>query len=387
MKNKNVVFPNYDKCILNLITSIIKYYGVETKYNGLVNVDKILENNYENIVFIVLDGVGSNLLKEVSPNNLFMENKIDDITSVYPSTTAAAINTYYSGMPPIETGWIGWSQYFKEYGRAIDIFRECDSYTKEKYPNAKTSIIDLINYKSIFEKIEESTNKEVKAYEINPTNCITRAKRCIKADSIEYMCDAIEALCTNKDKNFIFAYSNLPDYILHEKGYNSEEIKRFIIESEKSIGKLFERLQKTNTLILISSDHGHNSVEKVYDIVELEDINDCLIMPPSLGERSLTFWVKEDRKEEFENLFNSKFKDEFMLFTKKDFLEKHFLGYGNMHKKIDDFIGNYMAVSIGNSIIKLGTHISKDKYEKASTHCGLTSNEMIIPLIIKDLCK
>lgn len=387
MKNKNVVFPNYDKCILNLITSIIKHYGVETKYSGLADVDKILENNYENIVLIVLDGMGSNLLKNVSFDSFFMKNKIDDITSVYPSTTVAAMNTYYSGKPPIETGWIGWSQYFKEYGRAIDVFKESDSYTEEKYPDAKINILDLIDYKSIFEKIEESTNNKVKAYEINPTKCSNRSNRTIKADSIEYMCEDIESICNNKDKNFILAYSDYPDYILHREGCNSEEVKKFIINAEKTIEKLCEKLQNTNTLVLISADHGHNDIEKTYNILELQDINECLIMPPSLESRAVSFWVKDNKKEEFEKIFNFKFKDEFILFTKKEFLEKHFLGYGNMHKKIDDFIGNYMAVSIGNSIIKLGTHISKDKYEKASTHCGLTPNEMIVPLIVKDLCK
>ena len=50
--------------------------------------------------------------------------------------------------------------------------------------------------------------------------------------------------------------------------------------------------------------------------------------------------------------------------------------------KIDDFIGNYIAISIGSSIIKLGTNLSKDKAAKKSTHCGFTPDEMEVPLII-----
>lgn len=41
-----------------------------------------------------------------------------------------------------------------------------------------------------------------------------------------------------------------------------------------------------------------------------------------------------------------------------------------------------MAISISNSIIKLGTHISKEKPIKKSTHCGLTPDEMEVPVII-----
>jgi len=58
------------------------------------------------------------------------------------------------------------------------------------------------------------------------------------------------------------------------------------------------------------------------------------------------------------------------------------LGYGNQHPKIDDFIGDYIAISISDSIIKLGTKLSKEKKDKLSTHCGFTKEEMEVPLII-----
>ena len=61
---------------------------------------------------------------------------------------------------------------------------------------------------------------------------------------------------------------------------------------------------------------------------------------------------------------------------------KNLLGFGKKHPKIDDFIGNYIAISIGSSIIKLGTNISLEKKDKKSTHCGFTPDEMEVPLII-----
>ncbi len=46
---------------------------------------------------------------------------------------------------------------------------------------------------------------------------------------------------------------------------------------------------------------------------------------------------------------------------KKEFLDKHFLGYGKKHPKIDDFIGNYVALSISDSIIRLETFLADGK--------------------------
>ena len=72
------------------------------------------------------------------------ENQIDIVTSVYPSTTTAALTSYYSGKTPYETGWIAWSQYFKEYGRALDVFSRNESYLHEPL---KSPLIDV--YKTV----------------------------------------------------------------------------------------------------------------------------------------------------------------------------------------------------------------------------------------------
>lgn len=82
-------------------------------------------------------------------------------------------------------------------------------------------------------------------------------------------------------------------------------------------------------------------------------------MPVSLESRVLSFWGKEDMKDVFVERFNKQFKDEFWLMTKDEFLNKyHFLGYGNKHRKVDDFIGNYIALSVAGSMIRIETFLA-----------------------------
>ena len=69
--------------------------------------------------------------------------------------------------------------------------------------------------------------------------------------------------------------------------------------------------------------------------------------------------------------------------TKEEFLnEKKFLGSGHKHHKIDDFIGNYVALSVAGSMIRLETFLAEGKPVKKSTHCGLTKDEMEVPVIV-----
>ena len=176
------------------------------------------------------------------------------------------------------------------------------------------------------------------------------------------------------------AYSDNPDGLLHKYGTDSEEAKNMILDAEKYIEEMCKELE--DTIVIICADHGHKKIEKVYTLLDYPEIQDCLIMPPSFESRALSFWVKENRKKEFENLFNKEFSNDFILLTKEEFLEKKFLGIGNKHKKIDDFVGNYMALSISDSIIHLDNYLTPGKEAKKSTHCGLTKDEMEVPLIV-----
>lgn len=378
---EEIIMPNYDHCILNLITSVLKYYNVETNHSSLNNLDKILQKRYKNVIFLVLDGMGEHILNKISPQGYFSKHKVDCITSVYPSTTTMTLTTYYSGKPPYESGWIAWSQYFKEYGRAVDMLSHKESYKGESIKDANINVFEsIVNYKTIFERIEEAS-PNIKAYELTPSYSDKRSKRSIRADSIDEIISNIEMLCKNEEEKFIFAYSDNPDGLLHKYGTTSQEAKEFIINTENKIQNMCKNLSE-DSILIISADHGHKDIEKAYTLLDYPEIQECLILPASLESRALTFWVKENMKKEFEERFNKIFANEFLLLKKEEFLEKHFLGYGEKHYKIDDFIGNYIALSISSSMIRLETFLAEGKKVKKSTHCGLTKEEMEVPMII-----
>ncbi len=336
---------------------------------------------YNNVVFLILDGMGEHILNNLSPNGIFNKNKIDCVTSVYPSTTTAALTTYYSGRPPYETGWIAWSQYFKEYGRALDMLSHNESYLREPIKGARINVFEtVVNYETVFERIEKSS-PNVKAYEVVPNYSDRRSKRSLRADDLDEVIMCIEDLTSAPGEKFVLAYCDNPDATLHKFGVSSDEAKEFILKAEEKIEKLANKLGE-DTLLIISADHGHKDIEKSYQILDYPEINECLIMPISLESRVVTFWVKENMRDIFEERFKNAFGDDFWLMTKEEFLDKHFLGYGEKHPKVDDFIGNYIALSVAGSMIRLETYLAEGKKVKKSTHCGLSKEEMEVPVIV-----
>lgn len=380
MKNE-IILPNYEHCILNTITSILKYYNVDTPHSSLNILDEKLKKNYKNVILLILDGMGSHILEKLSPKGYFKANQVDCVTSVYPSTTTAALTTYYSGKPPYETGWIGWSQYFKEYGRTIDMFSHKESYLGQLPDYSRLNVFEgIMNYTTIFERIEEAS-PQVKAYEITPLYSERRSKRTLTADNFEELLNHLNVLCQTDDEKFVMAYSDNPDGVLHKYGASSSEAQEFIVTAEEKIANLYANLPE-NTLLIISADHGHKDIEKAYTLLDYPEIQECLIIPASIESRSVAFWVKEDMKKEFEKRFNKIFKDEFLLLTTEEFLEQNFLGFGQKHPKIDDFLGNYVALSTSTSIIRIESFLAEGKKIKKSTHCGLSKEEMEVPVIV-----
>ena len=177
---------DYRNCNINLISSILDYYGAIHQYPTLKIVDEHLNRKYNNIVFIVLDGLGNKILQKHSEFGILNESKVAIIDSVYPPTTVAAINSFESGLAPIEHGWLGWSLYFKEIDVTMDVFPEKNTITGEIVDLSQNNPKELLSYKTIFTKIKEGTFDEVERYRVYPSY--------IKSNVVDYNYVGVESI-------------------------------------------------------------------------------------------------------------------------------------------------------------------------------------------------
>src|ERR1051325_1562708 len=69
-----------------------------------------------NVVLVILDGLGDNYLMRQGKGGELARRRRGALTSVFPSTTASAITTSYTGCTPVEHGITGWYTYFGEAG-------------------------------------------------------------------------------------------------------------------------------------------------------------------------------------------------------------------------------------------------------------------------------
>ena len=65
------ILPDYNNCCVNLMSSIAKHFNIDTKHNTLSIVDKELTKIYKNVVVLLLDGLGQNILMNSFPKDSF----------------------------------------------------------------------------------------------------------------------------------------------------------------------------------------------------------------------------------------------------------------------------------------------------------------------------
>lgn len=359
--------PDYNDCITNLVCSIQKYFEVDYKHNTIKDVDDLLShNNPKNVVLILYDGMGYNLINRILPNESFLKvNMVRSFSSVCPSTTTAATTSVLSGLNPSEHCWLGWDMYIKEEDKIVTLFKNT---FKDSYVQASPYYIanKYYGYNNIIDQINEG---KYQASIISPYGGN-------KYKNIDDMNNKIISECNKEGKRYIYAYYEDPDSTMHEYGTDSIESKNVFELINQKTEELFNRLE--DTLLIVTADHGHmNSTGiKISDYPLFKDTLDGDI---SIEARFCSFKVKEDKKSEFEKLFKQYFGTDFILKTKDEIIREFWFGRGDYHKYFRDSLGDYFALAISDKYFRY----DDNSVNLVSMHAGICEDEMRIPLIMK----
>lgn len=346
--------------MVNLVQSIKKYYNLELQHETNSDLDSVFNNEKpRHVVLMCLDGLGACLLNKAP----FLNSKLfQKINTVFPPTTACATITLQTGLYPCEHGWIGWSQYFKEFDAIIELFTGIDFYGGEKYEYS--NVIKDINFTPFFNNIKNSKSF-LPNFDINGFNTFNE------------MIDATKQHIKSNETSFSYVYWNQPDSILHETGCNSIESRTMIEDIDNVLNDFSTTLN--DTMIIITADHGHINCDPIY-LSDYPKLFECISKLPSIEQRCANLFVYENKNQTFLKEIKPLLKY-FDLYTKEEFVKADFFCFGKIHFKINEFLGDYILVGKDKYYLSIDRLSDKNKVFKSS-HAGLTKDEMEIPLII-----
>lgn len=344
--------------LVNVSSSILKYFGVSPQHKTYEPLDKLLEKNKDKkIVLFLFDAMGKKTLttyKYVAP--FIYKHKFQTVSAVFPPTTAASTTSICNALYPSETGWIGWWAYLNG--------TLCTSFSSQIYNSEEfmsPTIVETLKYSSIFEQINEKNGADIA--------CSVQSFA-LKDPSMKGLIDEVERKLP--DKKYIYAYLTEPDHYMHTLGEINDTTKGIIADIDNQLKNFVERHK--DVLILSLADHDMKNtvpVEYHQDIFDLAKNHIFSIEP-----RAATFFVDKDKHELFYNLLKEYYEDDFDIYTKQEVIDLELFGPKETRSPyFDKLLGDFLLVSTGDKVFTF-----PNGEALFANHAGGTEEESLIYL-------
>lgn len=388
---QNLNTPNYkDGSLVNLMSSIIHHFGGSSDYSPLKDLPITQLEGVENVVLIMLDGMGYNFFyRNMNILNFSVKNNLHaKMTSVWPSTTAAAMTTIYTGVAPINHGCLAWFTYLKEVGMISTIPPLTRRGSRDYITNKVIKAQDILQLESIFERIPDADSYFLISEKLVDTPYDTVVSRGTKKtvgftnfqDSMEKI---LNILKSDSNKKFILHYWDGIDSKSHIDGTEKaiphfKDVFNLIIELSEQIQEMDEK-----TILLVSADHGLIDIPKDR-VIKMKDhpkLEETLTLPLCGESRAAFCYVRAPYKEQFENYVKNDLKEYCSLLTMPDLIESEIFGLFEPHPRFKYRIPDYILLMKDNYMIK-DKMLKETRIRMKAVHGGCSEEELYVPLIL-----
>lgn len=359
----------YDESILSYVASIRKYYGLDSSYKSNEKFDEMIKEYNPNKIFLFLiDGMGANLIERKLPEDSFLRRNLKfKVQTVFPPTTTAATTSIRNGKGPNENGWLGWTQYVKEFDDVIVPFLGT-GYYNDNYYGGRPAMEKLV---PITDTETELNNIGIRARKLFPEFEEDGCK------NLDEMCSRLINYSNNDDYKYIYAYWDKYDSYMHKHGVDNNICDSYLQYINYELENLANNLNE-DTMLVIVADHGQITLDSLYNIYGSK-YDKYLRLKPSIEGRAQAFFIKEGMEEEFEKEFKNEFEDSFVLLSKKQVLDTHLFGDNENGERFIEFIGDYIAIAKKNSCFE---YCEEGDIPLVGNHAGMCDDEIMIPVIV-----
>ena len=383
--------PDYKgNSIVNLMSSILSYFGVDSPYSNL----KILTPNEfadnETIVLMIIDGLGYKFLEEKGKDSFLFENLRGKITSVFPTTTAAAMTTFYSGLAPQNHGIPAWFTYLREIGMVSVILPFKTRGYRFPIESNEIRSSDIFSFRRLFEHLKYDY------YSILPntvkgstySNYVLKGSTQIGYENMDDFLKKISSTALRSSetkKKYIIAYWSKFDAISHDSGIQSQVTMDHFRELDKKLADFSRKLKEKDPKIrlLITADHGliDTTPEHTIWLENHPKLNESLTLPVCGEPRAPFFYVRPSKVTDFENYIRNHLNHVGDLIKGETLIKRNYYGLFEPNKQLFNRTGDYVMLMKENYIFR-DQLIGETRHELIGNHGGISCDELFVPLII-----
>lgn len=366
--------------LVNLMASIVEACGGRALHPCLSH---CALGEPRNIVLLIVDGLGDHYLARRGGELAAKRRRA--ITSVFPSTTASAITTSYTGCTPLEHGLTGWFTYFGEaacVGAALPFKTRGDLQplgARGVRPD------DIYVRRSIFEQIPVRsivvTGRDIVDSEYNARHC--RGAERVAYETLDELVAGVEAAVkSGAERKLVYAYWPAYDQTSHRYGCESREATAEFERIDAAFAELCRRLRGTETALVATADHGFVDVSPE-ESLELPSSLAAQLRFPLCGERRVAY-CHVHAPADFAKQAKDWLGERADVVPSRELRERGWFGDGTPHARFAERIGDVALVMRNRYTVKDWV-AGESRHLHIGNHGGPSEDEMLIPLVMEEL--
>ena len=368
---------------VNLIASIVAACGGAPRHAPLAALPPAALSDARTVLLLIIDGLGDAYLRREGAGGALLAHRRGALTSVFPSTTASAVTTSFTGCSPLEHGLTGWFTLFGEAGcvaAPLPFHRRGD---RARLGVAPERLFRAVPYLDALARRALVVTYRPIANSVYSRHHGGRAER-LGYDTLEGFVDqTVAAAISGDEPRFVYAYWPEFDALSHQHGNASAQARAHFGALDAAFGELRRRLAGTGTAVVATADHGFIDSEgtDALDFAAAPGLA-ALLRYPLCGESRAVFChVQEGRAAEFSARARDWLGERARVCASAELVAEGWFGPGDPHPRLAERIGDVALLMHGRTTVKDWTP-GEARHRLVGHHGGASEDEMIIPLIV-----
>jgi hypothetical protein len=370
-----------------------------------------LTDGVRTIVLLLADGLGHlQLEREIAAGNAPVLGELlgraaqgsdgvayRPITSVFPTTTVAALGSVNSGVRPVEHGLLGYTLYLPEFAMEAEMIRWGPLKRRISFTDPAFGALPerFLWASTLYHRLQAAGITET--FAVNPNHfagtALTRmlhqgatARGYVTTSSLEpIVCRLVEAA---QAPTYVYAYWPTIDTIAHVVGPRSPEHSAEVATFDAMLGRLLQHLlRRGDLLLLLSADHGHidTTTDRQVSLGEHPELLAMLQAVPVGERRAVYLHARPGAAGEVAAYARERLRQVAATVERAAAVELGLFGPGELPERAAGRIGDVLLFPRDN--LQLIAPVTTDdgtplrQPDFRGLHGGLTPDEALVPLL------
>jgi predicted AlkP superfamily pyrophosphatase or phosphodiesterase len=408
------IYPCYASyCLSQVPAAVLELLGTPqpAQVLGKILQETVLHRQQPGkIILLLIDGFGWHQWLQYATqydffNRMTARGVVAPLTTVFPSTTAAALTTIHSGLTPQEHGLPEWWLYLEEIDAiaASLPFTPMGARGRDRLLEAGVKPSILFGGQTIYQRL---TAAHIPSFTlIRDTYARSAYSSVVHKGSLTIPFINSSDLLVNLRRKLVeitgpayfFVYWDAVDAIAHTYGPHTEqyraELAGFSYLLLRELVNTIPARAASDILLLVTADHGHINVaprQTLYlnryprFVRSLDVSRSGKRILPWGSPRDLFLRVPEEGLAETVVWLTKRLDGKATVMTTAEAIQRHLFGVGRLHPRFKARIGNLMILPTADQLIWF-EHLKGKKFSLLGMHGGLRPDEMLIPLAAANL--